>query len=52
MARFLLSMDGVEYLLSERFGQDDVEIYFAHQQARGIEKITYPSTNSWKMLRL
>ena len=38
MAKFLLSMDGVQYLLSERFNQDDVEIYFDHQQARGHRK--------------
>ena len=29
MARFLLSMDGVEYLYSERFNQEAVKIYFA-----------------------
>jgi hypothetical protein len=31
---FLLSMDGAKFLLSERFNQDNVEIFFAKQRAR------------------
>ena len=46
MARFLLSKDGVHYLLSERFNQDDVEIYFANQRARG-HRNDNPSVNQF-----
>jgi len=38
-------------LLSERFNQDDVEIYFAQQRARGHRNDNHQSTNSWRMLR-
>jgi len=46
MTRFLLSKDGVQYLLSERFNQDDVEIYFAQQRARG-HRNDNPSVNQF-----
>ena len=31
----LLSIDGVEYILSEKFNQDPLEEYFGKQRARG-----------------
>ena len=34
LANFLLSHKGAEYLLTERFNQDTVEVFFAQQRAR------------------
>ena len=35
MIRFLLSNDEVKFVLTERFNQDPVEIFFAQQRAQG-----------------
>ena len=35
MVRFLLSFDDVQFVLSERFNQDPVEIFFGQQRSRG-----------------
>ena len=35
MIRFLLSSDKVKFVLTEKFNQDPVEIFFAQQRARG-----------------
>jgi len=35
MARFILRQPGVKFLLSERFCQDPVEVFFGHQRAKG-----------------
>ena len=35
MARFLLKLPGVKYLLSERFCQDPLEEFFSQQRAQG-----------------
>ena len=35
MIQFLLSNDEVKFVLTERFNQDPVEIFFAQQRARG-----------------
>ena len=35
MAEYLLTLKGVEFLLSEKFNQDPLEIYFSKQQSRG-----------------
>lgn len=35
LARYLLSVDGVKFLLSERFTQDPVETFFSQQRQRG-----------------
>ena len=35
MIRFLLSHDKIKFVLTERFNQDPVEIFFAQQRARG-----------------
>ena len=35
MAEHLLSLEGVSFLLSERFNQDPLEIYFSKQRQRG-----------------
>ena len=32
---FLLTKDGIEYVLTERFNQDPVEIFFGQQHSRG-----------------
>ena len=35
MARFLLKLPGVKFLLSERFCQDPLESFFGHQRSKG-----------------
>ena len=35
MIRYLLSNDDVKFVLTERFNQDPIEIFFAQQRARG-----------------
>lgn len=35
MTKFLLSHRGAKYILTERFNQDKVEIFFGQQRARG-----------------
>ena len=35
MIRYLLSNDDAKFVLTERFNQDPVEIFFAQQRARG-----------------
>jgi len=35
MARFLLKLPGVKYLLSERFCQDPLEEFFSQQRVQG-----------------
>ena len=35
MGRYLLRQEGVKFLLSERFCQDPVEIFFSQQRSRG-----------------
>jgi len=35
MAKFLLSQPGVNFILSERFSQDPLEVFFGEQRAQG-----------------
>lgn len=35
LVRFLLSQDGISFVLTERFNQDPVEIFFGKQRSRG-----------------
>ena len=35
MIRYVLSNDDVKFVLTERFNQDPIEIFFAQQRARG-----------------
>ena len=35
IVKFLLSHKGAKYILTERFNQDPIEIYFGQQRARG-----------------
>ena len=35
MAEYLLTLKGVDFLLSEKFNQDPLEIYFSKQRSRG-----------------
>ena len=37
MAEYLLSLKGIEFLLSEKFNQDPLEIYFSKQRSRGAK---------------
>ena len=46
MARILLSMEGVQYLYSERFNQDPLEIFFGQQRPRG-QRNDNPSLNQF-----
>ena len=36
MAEYLLSLKGIEFLLSEKFNQDPLEIYFSKQWSWGV----------------
>lgn len=35
MAKFLLNQPGIEYILSEKFCQDPLEVFFGKQRAQG-----------------
>lgn len=35
MTRFLLEVEGVQFILSERFCQDPLEEFFGHQRSKG-----------------
>ncbi len=46
LAEALLSLEGVQFLLSERFNQDPVDIYFGKQRQRG-GRSDNPSVNQF-----